>query len=119
MASVLKSRIEKIFVETIFKLTDELIEMYPDTKEFKILRQKLVAASLMPGLVVMTFKKAAEPYNKYIAEKDENFFLSLDLKGTPIEEFSHLKNIYSTASEKTKDSLWKYVNVLTKLSSKY
>lgn len=115
-----QKKIEKVFCTQILNLTNELIAMYPNVKDFKILKTELqTASSLMPSVVVTAFKTQSEQYLKQIESRDENFFLTMDVSGTPIQKFSHLKTVYSEASEKTKESIWKYVELLTKLSSKY
>lgn len=115
------SAFAKAFNTQIFKFFDEIIKMYPKIKEFKTLKMKIKTASLIKDNITieMFHKTVVVHYLKEISEKDEKFFLTLDLSGTPLENLSHLRNLWKFASDTTKKSIWKYIELLTKLSNAY
>lgn len=111
----------KAFNTQIFKFFNEIIKMYPKTREFRTLKMKIKSASMIRSSVTieMFHKSVVVHYLKEITEKDEKFFLTLNLDGTPLAELSHLKNLWADASDVTKVSIWKYIELLTKLSVVY
>ena len=111
----------KAFNTQIFKFFDEIIKMYPSVKEFKSLKMKIrTAAAMKDSITIEMFHKVIVGYYlKQITEKDEKFFLTLNLDGTPLASLSHLRTLWATASDTTKNSIWKYIELLTKLSVAY
>ena len=43
----------------------------------------------------------------------------MNLKGTTIESFEYVKNVWKDASDENKKTIWKYFQVLNKLTEKY
>lgn len=113
--------IVNIFNKKLMEFIKEVIEMYPNNKDFKSMRTQLrMIMNNVETLPIEKFKKyVAVKYRKNIDEKNEKFFLELDLSGTPFESFNYLKDMWKTTSEKTKQAMWKYIELLTKLSDKY
>jgi hypothetical protein len=81
-----------------------------------------------PRSVVDNYMLCVESYKKQIEMKDESFFLEghlgKELRGTPYEflldELEKIIKIWNDkkTSSKTKECIWKYFQVLTKLGSK-
>ena len=116
-----KQMILTVFNKKLMEFVKEVIEMYPENKDFKSMRTQLrMIMNNVETLPIEKFKKyVAVKYRKYIDEKDEQFFLQLDLTGTPFEGFNYLKDMWKTTTPTTKNAMWKYVELLTKLSDKY
>lgn len=110
-----------VFNKKLMEFVKEVIEMYPDNKDFKSMRSQLrMIMSSAENLPIQKFKELVTiPYSKKIYEKDELFFLELDLSGTPFESFNYLKKMWKTTTPTTKEAMWKYVELLTKLSEKF
>ena len=110
-----------VFNKKLMEFLKEIIEMYPMNKDFKSMRTQLrIIMNNLESVPIEKFKKYVTlKYKKYIIEKNEDFFLELNLSGTPFESFNYLKDMWKTTSEQTKNAMWKYINLLTKLSEKY
>ena len=54
-----------------------------------------------------------------IDQKNDKFFLSMDVDPDVEKKFGFLKQIYMSADEPSRVSLWKYMNVFRQLSEKY
>jgi hypothetical protein len=116
-----KSKCLEVFNTQLKKFISELSSIYPTLQELKIIKTKLNTLYLASDkVVIMTFNQAVvNEFNDKIMNKDEKFFLDMDLSGTPLEEFNQLKNVYTQSSDNTKNVIWKYVHLLTKLAKKY
>jgi hypothetical protein len=103
-----------VFNKKLMEFVKEVIEMYPDNKDFKSMRSQLrMIMSSAENLPIQKFKELVTiPYSKKIYEKE-------DLSGTPFESFNYLKKMWKTTTPTTKEAMWKYVELLTKLSEKF
>ena len=98
----------------------KIITMYPNNKDFKSMRSQLRL------LVTNSPKSPSEYFNLYVTQKylnyilkrDDIFFINLDLSGTPFASLNYLKNVWVSTDDKTKNAMWEYVILLTKLSQK-
>ena len=108
------------FNKTLFAFFKQIIAIYPDVKEFKSLRAQLrMALTANNSLAITHFhQQLVLKYKQQILKQDESFFLDFDLSGTVLADLNHLKNVYIGSSDSTKQAIWKYVKVLTLLSSK-
>ena len=115
-----KTELSELFNKQLTSMVKEVIQMYPTVTEFKSLQGKLSTAIMMtPKLVIEVFAQQSQQYETQIMKKDEQFFLNLDLTGSPIEEFAHLKHVFNSSTPESKAAIWKYVMVLTKLAKIY
>lgn len=122
MTSVSKnSMIVTVFNKKLMEFVKEIIEMYPENKDFKSMRSQLrMIMSSAETFPIEKFKKyVAIKYRDNIDTRNEDFFLKLDLTGTPFASFNYLKDMWKNTSETTKEAMWKYVELLTKLCDKY
>jgi hypothetical protein len=109
-----------VFNIKIMEFFKKIIMLYPHNKDFKSMRAQLRM------LVTNSPKSPSEFYSKYVVQKylehilnkDDTFFIDLDLSGTPFASLNYLKNVWGTADESTKTAMWAYVLLLTKLSQK-
>lgn len=116
-----KTMIVNVFNKKLMEFIKEIIEMYPTNKDFKSMRSQLrMIISTSENLPIENFKKyVANEYRNNIDSRNEDFFLKLDLSGTPFASLNYLKDMWLNTSEGTKDAMWKYIELLTKLSDKY
>lgn len=116
-----KSKCLTIFNTQLKKFISELTNIYPTLQELKIIKTKLNTLYLASDkIVIMTFNEVVvKEFEEKIMNKDEKFFLNMDLSGTPLEEFNQLKNVYIRSTDNTKEVIWKYIHLLTKLCKKY
>lgn len=122
MASVSKNQmIVTVFNKKLMEFVKEIVEMYPENKDFKSMRSQLrMIMSSAETLPIEKFKKyVATKYRDNINTRNEDFFLKLDLTGTPFASFNYLKDMWKSTSNTTKEAMWKYVELLTKLCDKY
>jgi hypothetical protein len=117
----LNEKIVSIFNKKLMDFIKEIIEIYPNNKDFKSMRTQIrMVISSSENLPITNFKKhVTHKYKDNIISKDEDFFLNLDLTGTPFVSFNYLKDLWKNMSENTKNAMWKHIELLTKLSEKY
>lgn len=116
-----KSTYTKTFNKQIKNFFKQITEVYPDLKEIKQIKAQLNMALIAnEEIAIKNFNiHLVNKYEKQILSQDENFFLNFDLSGTVLSELNHLKTVYTSASDNTKQCIWKYCKVLTLLSKKY
>lgn len=110
-----------IFNKKLMEFIKEIIEIYPTNKDFKSMRSQLrIVMSSAETIPIEKFKKYVSlKYKTEIETRNEDFFLQLDLSGTPFASFNYLKDLWKNTSEGTKEAMWKYIELLKKLSDKY
>jgi hypothetical protein len=108
------------FNKTINEFFKQINTSYPEMPIFKELQTKLrMALMANQNIAIESFyTHVVSKYRTQILKQDEAFFLSFDLSGTVLEDLMELKKVWQTATPGTKQSIWKYVKVLTILSEK-
>jgi len=117
---IIKEKITEVFNLKLMEFFKKIITMYPNNKDFKSMRSQLRL------LVTNSPKSPSEYFNLYVTQKylnyilkrDDIFFINLDLSGTPFASLNYLKNVWVSTDDKTKNAMWEYVILLTKLSQK-
>ena len=117
---IMKEKFINVFNIKLMEFFKKIITMYPNNKDFKSMRSQLRL------LVTNSPKSPSEYFNKYVTqrylkhilEKDDSFFINLDLSGTPFASLNYLKNVWAATDDKTQNAMWEYVLLLTKLSEK-
>lgn len=117
----INKKILTVFNKKLMDFIKEIIEMYPTNKDFKSMRSQLrMVMTNAETIPIEKFKKYVSlKYKNEIETRNESFFLQLDLSGTPFASFNYLKDLWKNTSEGTKEAMWKYVELLKKLSDKY
>jgi hypothetical protein len=121
--------IVKTFCIVLKDFLSDLYNSYPDTS-LLILQQATNAMALAnPKGVLENFMICVEGYTEKILIKDETFFLDgglhSDLESTDysflLEELKKISVIWKNpaTSKKTKESIWKYLQLLVKLGNSY
>ena len=117
---IMKEKFLNVFNIKLMEFFKKIITMYPNNKDFKSMRSQLRL------LVTNSPKSPSEYFNKYVTqrylkhilERDDSFFINLDLSGTPFASLNYLKNVWASTDSKTQNAMWEYVLLLTKLSEK-
>jgi len=97
--------------------------MYPDDEDFPVY---ITTLSLMrttnPMLVLKVIKtEIIDPYGAKINARDESFFLEEDYtqkKDLDLNIVEKLKQYIRGMNTQTKETVWKYIEIITKLCSK-
>ena len=118
---------KKILIDTFFnQFTDflkQLENMYPDDTDFPVFITTLnLLKSTNPILVVKFVKEnIVDLYKDKILNKDESFFLDQDYTqhgDVDLNIVHKLKKYVKDMSPNSKDVVWKYIELLMKLSIK-
>ena len=117
---IMKGKFIDVFNIKLMEFFKKIITMYPNNKDFKSMRSQLrLLVTNSPKSPSGYFNKyVTQRYLNYILEKDDTFFINLDLSGTPFASLNYLKNVWAATDEKTQTAMWDYVTLLTKLSEK-
>jgi hypothetical protein len=118
-----------IFNDKLEEFFKDLIQAYPEIKEFRKFKSALVMMrnvnSKTPNEIFRNY--LLSKYKTAILKKDESVFLEEteyviyaqdDSKEHWLEFISMLKQIWKTLDETNKAVIWKYFHVLTVLSDK-
>ena len=114
------------FNNIVIDFIEDCILVFPQDKHFRGYKQALLLLKKVnPRMISSSFKEYILPYQKYIEEKNEHFFLNSNY-----EEFEQTEDVKSVInqikgywrdpnlSQSNKDKIWEYVIVLYKLSKK-
>jgi len=117
----------KVLIDTFFnQFTDflkQLENMYPDDTDFPVFLTTLdLLKSTNPILVVKFVKEnIVDLYKDKILNKDESFFLDQDYTkhgDVDLNIIHKLKKYVKDMSPNSKDVVWKYIELLMKLTIK-
>jgi hypothetical protein len=122
-----KKTITTHFCAVLKDFLEDMYRSYPDNS-LLLLKQATGAMVLTdPSGVVSNFMICVEPYKEKIMKKDQSFFLDGDLErelnsgeySFLLDELKKISTIWrdKNTPEKTKQSIWKYLQVLLKLGS--
>ena len=108
------------FNKQLLNLLTEISKQYPDNLNLKSLKNSLfLLVKTSPSKPISVYYDKVYKYNNEITNEDEKFFLCFNLKGTLLEEFEYIKNIWKTSNEKNKKIMWTYFKVFNKLVEKH
>ncbi len=96
------------FIKQTEKLTSKQYSI-----QFKLL---MSVNSLLP---IEMYTKNILPYKKYIYNKDERFFINMDIDNSYMSYFTDiltLKKIFKGLDKETKNNIWEYIQALTILA---
>ncbi len=111
--------IPKIFNTKCKEFLKDMKEVYPENTSITPLQTQLrILSTTTEKFPIESFvQHCMWAYNK-VKSKDEDFFLGQCLNGTILEPLN-LKDIWLTASDNTKECVWKYVQLFFLLAHKY
>lgn len=118
-------QLQLTFKNQVIKFVDELIEQFPSTAEFVLIRI-FVKDKIPIDMVIGRFIKEVLPFSKQIYDKEEKFFLENDAiynsLGHNKEEYvKALKDLWTSESldGDTREVIWQWIHVLVRLAEKY
>lgn len=117
-----------VFNEKFSEFIKDLIETFPDDKDFKLCKQSFTLLQMVDEKKpVEMFQIYAMKYKERIMNKEENFFLKHDFKeelersddpNFSVELLLKLKQCWKTLEQKNKDVIWSYLELLYKIENK-
>ena len=107
----------------ITSLASELNKMFPDDPDFPLF---LSAVQLLkhsnPNLLITITRNTVKDVIPQIEARDESFFLKYEVNendvvdiGVNVNLFDKLKFYYAELSDQTKNTVWQYIQNITKL----
>lgn len=118
---------KKVFIEAFFNqfnsFMGELKQMYPDDEDFPVFITTLSLMKSTNPMLVLNYVKSEiiDPYSAKIAVRDESFFLNQDYTArgdVDLNVVDKLKQYIAGMSPETKETVWKYIEIITKLCLK-
>ena len=112
----------KIFVTQLQNFIDDLILLYPADNDFKVFKNGVALLNRTnPRKIVNLFKEYVDKYENRIISRDETFFLQNDYNEIEkteniLESMNKLKNYWKDLNDSNKEKVWKYFEILIKLS---
>jgi hypothetical protein len=114
------------FNTTVKEFIQDLIQVYPNDSDFQMMKLGVTTAMFTDNTLVqrMFHAKVTIPYETYILQKDEQFFLEnsfeeLKEEGAVATQLIHkLKNCWVSLDSHNRDMVWKYLRVLILLDKK-
>lgn len=107
------------------KLKEFLKDVIPLCPDLEDARKALNLALAVDRTIALTFfnQYVAQKYTHQISNKDEAFFLTKSYDNENIKMdfdfIEKLKEIWSILNDNNKDAIWRYMQVLLLLNSKY
>ena len=115
----------KMFNRQLEAFVDELIGMFPEDSDFRLFKTSIgLLTKTAPRKVVELFKQyVIDSYRDLLLNRDEQQILNMDFKhlegDMDMDIVPKLKQYWSSMTEPSKEAIWKYSEVLIKLSDKY
>jgi hypothetical protein len=118
---------KKILIDAFFNqfgaFLGELKQMYPEDSDFPMFITTLSMAKMANPMVVINFVKTEiiDVYGKKIEVRDESFFMNQDFSergDVNLNIVDKLKQYIQGMSAETKETVWKYIEIITKLCLK-
>jgi hypothetical protein len=118
---------KKILIDAFFNqfssFLGELKQMYPEDEDFPVFITTLSLMKTANPLLVVNFVKTeiVEPFGAKIEARDESFFLGQDYttrNDVNLDIVEKIKQYIQGMSPETKETVWKYIEIITKLCLK-
>lgn len=118
---------KKILIDAFFNqftsFLGELKQMYPEDEDFPVFITTLSLMKTANPLLVINFVKTeiVEPFGAKIQARDESFFLGQDYttrNDVNLDIVEKIKQYIQGMSPETKETVWKYIEIITKLCLK-
>jgi len=108
------------FYDQFVTFVNELSDMYPDDGDFSMFATTLKLMKMTnPSLVIKYVSDSTSQFLDKIMASDEGFFMDMDFSvysGVDVNIFTKLKTYIQTMSPKSKESVWKYIQNITRLA---
>jgi hypothetical protein len=118
---------KKVLIDALFTqftaFVNELSQMYPTDPDFPMFAMTLTMMKSTNPMMVINFIKTeiTDHYGDKIAVRDESFFLNQDLStrdDVDLNVVNKLKQYIAGMNAATKDTVWAYIEIITRLSTK-
>jgi hypothetical protein len=118
---------KKILIDAFFNqflsFIGELKQMYPEDDDFPVFITTLSLMKSTNPMLVVNFVKTeiVDLYGEKIAVRDESFFMNQDYSArgdVNLNIVDKLKQYIQGMSAETKETVWKYIEIISKLCSK-
>jgi len=118
---------KKVLIEAFFNqfnaFLGELKNMYPDDEDFPVFITTLSMMKTANPMLVVNFVKSeiVVPFGEKIRVRDESFFMNQDYEAredVDLNIVQKIKQYIQGMSPATKETVWKYVEIITTLCSK-
>jgi|UniRef100_A0A6C0JP48 hypothetical protein len=118
---------KKVLIDAFFNqftsFLGELKQMYPEDEDFPVFITTLSLMKTANPLLVVNFVKTeiVEPFGAKIQARDESFFLGQDYttrNDVNLDIVEKIKQYIQGMSPETKETVWKYIEIITKLCLK-
>ena len=118
---------KKVLIDAFFNQFNAFLtamnEMYHDDQDFPVFITTLTMMRTTNPILVLKFVKSEiiDLYSEKIQAKDESFFMNEDYStrdDVNLNIVDKIKQYIRGMSPATKDTVWKYIEIITKLCSK-
>jgi hypothetical protein len=118
---------KKVLIDAFFSqftaFLGELKQMYPEDEDFPVFITTLSMMKVANPMLVLNFVKTeiVDLYGAKIQVRDESFFLNesyADRADVDLNIVDKLKQYIRGMNPETKETVWKYIEIITKLCSK-
>ena len=118
---------KKVLIDAFFNqfnsFLGELKQMYPEDEDFPVFITTLSLMKTANPMLVVNFVKTenVDPFAAKIQAKDESFFLGKDYTtrdDVNLDIVEKIKQYILGMSPETKETVWKYIEIITKLCVK-
>lgn len=115
----------KMFNRQLEAFVDELIGMFPEDSDFRLFKTSIgLLTKTAPRKLVELFKQfVIDTYRELLLSRNEDQLLNMDFKhlegDVDMDIIPKLKQYWTSMSDGSKEAIWKYSEVLIKLSDKY
>lgn len=119
-----KLKILNDFRTQLIDFLDEIIEHFPTESEFVIIRM-FVKDQIPATDILGRFIRDLLPFQEYVLERNENFFIQNTLLYTggkiSNNKINHFKNLWKSdkLDEMDRNVIWDWMNVFMKLADSY
>jgi hypothetical protein len=98
----------------------ELANSYPEDADFPVFIETLNLVKFANPMMVVNYVKTeiVIPYKEKITNRDESFFLNFDYNKTEDVDLNivdKLKTYISTMTDESKNTVWDYINLISRL----
>lgn len=116
-----KSVLMNAMFDQFISFVNELIEMYPEDADFSVFLTSLKMLKMTnPSLLSKYVYENTASFEEQILSKNEKFFVDYSFSeystNVDLNIFSKLKQYISTMNEESKNSVWKYIQNIYRLS---
>lgn len=116
------------FNTQVQNLIDDLKKLYPNEKDINLFREKFKLVKFAnPRIIIENFIVYVYPYKEFIMNKNEKYFIEednsinreCDKNEISLTKVINFKKLWEKTSDKNKDAIWKYFQVLIILAERW